>query len=266
MLTIHLPDIDVTDSEPLMHYMPAGYFRTLLDTRSLHAGRMDKQQKDPNHGLLPAANLTEASRQDIATLCAIAPATNDAAANFARSQAAAINHDRRLAYVHSWTMRADEDFEMWKTHGENGRSVCIKTTAKRLKESLGIGPFPGQTINVHGIPVSIELKKCDYRSENSPKPVFPSYFATAGKGVGFRNEREVQVEAHLSIDQALIRYEKSEPPTFQKLPVKFGYLFEAVFMGPLMDDATSEELSGLANQHAGSTVARRSLIPQSAFS
>lgn len=254
-----LPDVDVADDESLMHYMPARHFRTLMCVSSLHATRLDKQEKDPADGVLPM--ITRPAPQDALMLRAITPCMDDAAiASFTRSQSAAINSGRRRTYIHSWMMCAIENAEMWREFADNGNGVCIKTTGSRLKVALGIGAFPGRTTNPAGFPVTIQVKKCIYGSSDSSLPVVNAYFSTTKKNSNFHQQREARVEASLSGDRARINYEMSDPPESQKLPVQFDRLFEAVFMGPNMDDPTRKELSQSADQLAGSKVARHSTI------
>ena len=185
--------------------------------------------------MLPAKNLVAPSSQDVSILREISPTSS---ASFVVSQSQAINRGRRLNYLHCWTMRGDENAEMWTEYGDKGQGVCIKTTAGRLKAALGIGAFPGQTTNEHGFKISIELKKIHYDADDEAVPVIPSYFATTSKRPKFSREVEARVEAHIGGDRALLRYEKSDSPPYQLLPVDFERLFEAVFLGPSMSDVS----------------------------
>jgi hypothetical protein len=207
--------------------------------------------------VLPAKNLVTPSPQDISILRDLSATTPE---TFVGSQSRAINRGRRMNYLHCWTMRAAEHPDMWVQYSDGGHGVCIKTTAHRLKVALGIAAFPGQTTNEHGFKVSIEVKKNHYCADDTAVPVIPSYFATTSKRPQFAGELEARVEAHISGDRALLWYEKHEPPAYQMLPVDFERLFEAVFMGPRMDDSVAQELTVLTNEAARSNVARRSQI------
>ncbi len=257
MIQIGLQDIDLSDFEPLTHYIPEAYFRSLLATRALYASRVDAQKGDVNDGKLPAQNLAEPSPGDVSILHEISPTTS---AKFIISQSIALNRGRRMNYLHSWTMRADEHPDMWRQYGDSGHGVCIKTTAGRLKAALGIGQFPGQATNDDGFKLSIELKKVHYCGDGAAVPVMPSYFATTSKRPQFEGEAEARVEAHIRGDRALLWYEKHDPPRSQLLPVNLERLFEAVFLGPCMAESVARELTAVTNKAAGTNVTRPSTI------
>ena len=122
--------ISVNPYEPLMHYMKHKYFMQMLATAQLHMRRLDTFDDDPIEGLYPEANKHEHSSFDVALLTQMG-ASQNMAARIASNQI-----KRQSAYTHCWFGDVLENKPMWENYGDQGRGVCLRTTAIRLASSI----------------------------------------------------------------------------------------------------------------------------------
>jgi hypothetical protein len=170
--------LDVDPGQSLMHYMRIDRFKTLLTNRALYIRRLDLFAGDPHEGQFPASNATK----DSSLTAGFAQQLGLSVTAFADRQAFIEGPMRTLTYVHCWFAWDAEDEKMWEEYGDAGRGVCIRTTARRLLQSLF--PTPDLTVDLHGV---------TYSGEDNPVAELISFLPACRKRPQFAHEREVRL-------------------------------------------------------------------------
>jgi hypothetical protein len=224
--------------EPLMHYMKLGYFIQVLETATLRVKRLDTYKDDPFEGLYPQANATGLSNLDTCLFQQIgsAPKLEDVIQQN--------RWHRKSAYIHCWYGGTAENRFMWEHYGDNGKGVCLRTTASRLESSVS------QTADF----VS-RVAQVTYIDENTPIPTAMSFLAFCRKRPQFVHEKEFRLLAEIPV-HALTTDEKGHlltPDESRQLRVNLERLLEAVVTGPNLSNADRTSLeAALAGQNLSS--------------
>jgi hypothetical protein len=241
--------LDVAPSQPLMHFIKLDYFKTLLKNGTIRMQRLDKFKGDPHEGRFPSANTSQQSSLTRALTEQIGvPA--DSLKGYSDFTGGA---KRKLTYVHCWFGRDKEDQKMWHEYGEGGQGVCIRTTARRLKEALG--QLPDFAVDLYGV---------TYSGEDHPIPEIVSIFAACRKQDKFINEHEFRLIGVLGEETWKSSYGENglDTPDHQSLKVNLERLFERIYVGPNAPNAVFAEVESIANKAAGCRVVHRSNLPQ----
>lgn len=235
----------VDPAQPLLHFMPISRFRELVSNRALYLRRLDKFVGDPHEGLFPIANQSEAA----SWTRHVTEQLGLPVSAFDEYQRGAETVVRKRLYVHCWFGSAKEDSKMWEEYGNLGNGVCIKTTARRLQQALR--PNSGVVADVRGV---------TYLGDDIPLPVGISFLQACRKHPKFSHERETRIIAQLPLAGWPNGKSLDDTEEFLLIETDFERLFEAVFVGACVDDRIADEIEVLANNAAGSRVARRSCI------
>jgi len=241
--------LEIVPGQSLMHYMRVDRFKSLLANRAIYMRRLDLFELDPHEGRFPAANASQQSSltQGLAEELGISRESLKARRDFIEGSM------RELTYVHCWFGWDNEDERMWDEYGDHGCGVCIRTTARRLRQALG--HLPDFSTNLCGI---------TYSGDEHPIAEIISFFPASRKRPQFSHEREIRLIGQLGDRtlQASCTENGLITPDHQMLPVDFERLFERVYVGPNASDANFQEIEVLGNEAAGCRVVRRSLIPR----
>jgi len=236
----------VDSAQPLLHFVNADNFLKLLANRALWFRRIDDFQ-DKYEGKLPAANRTTFSNFTTKVMRQLGMKATDVALR----QRLIDDPVRMMTYVHCWYGSPAESEEMWNRFGGGGKGVCIETSAGRLQAA--IQPSPD---------LAIQLHKVTYSGERTPVPAEISFLAACRKAdrPEFVSEKELRLVAQMSLAQWPQGKPINESPDSRLVPVDFGRLFKAVFLGSRMDAMTADKIECSANMAAGSRVVRKSAV------
>jgi hypothetical protein len=230
-----------------MHYMSLDRFKSLLTNGAIYMRRLDLFELDPHEGRFPAANASQQSSltQGLAEQLGFPPDSLKGYRNFIEGSM------RKLTYVHCWFGWDEEDQKMWDEYGDHGCGVCVRTTARRLREFLSL---PSDT--------SINLCGVTYSGDENPVAEIISFLAACRKRPQFSHEREIRLIAQLGETTWQASYTENglSTPDHQMVGVNFERLFERVYVGPNASDAIFQEIEALGNKAAGCRVVHRSSI------
>jgi hypothetical protein len=235
----------VEPGQSLFHYMRVDRFKDLLRAGAIYMRRLDLFQMDPHEGKFPSANARELSSlaRGVGSQLGLGRNPLDGYRHFQEGKM------RELTYVHSWFAWDKEDPRMWKEYGDCGGGVCIRTTARRLREALTI-TRPHFWMDISGV---------SYVGDEEPIPEVMSFMAVCRKRPQFAHEQEVRLIGQL--DTHGWQECGGTTPDHQLINANFERLFERVYIGPNASPVTFNELRSLANQAAGSKVVCRSTVP-----
>ena len=229
--------VSVNPYEPLMHYMKFEYFMQILTSKSLRIKRLDTYKDDPLEGLYPEANKRQLSGFDSALFQQL-DVVQHPEDRIRRDQ-----FHRQSAYVHCWYAGILENKSMWEEYGDDGRGVCLLTTACRLESSVK-----------HSADLLTSVSKITYLDGHTPIPTAISFLAFSRKQTKFANEKEIRLIAEITLD-ALPKDAEGHlqiPEENRQLPVDLERLIEAVVTGPnfdrdnvaMLETAISDKISG----------------------
>jgi hypothetical protein len=235
----------VEPGQSLFRYMRVDRFRDLVQRRAAYMRRLDLFEMDPHEGKFPAANARELSSLASGVGKRIGFPHNplDGYRGFLEGKM------RELTYVLSWFGWDVEDPRMWTEYGDSGRGVCIRTTARRLREALTITQ-PNFSLDLSGV---------TYVGEDQTIPEVMSFLPVCRKRLRFAHEREIRVIGQL--DTHGWQECGDSTPDHQLIETNFERLFERVYVGPNVSAETFNELKRLGNEAAGCNVVCRSTIP-----
>lgn len=236
----------VDPAQPLLHFLSADNFLKLLANRALWFRRIDEFQ-DKYEGKLPAANRTTFSNFTTKVMQQLGMKATDVALR----QRHIDDPVRMMTYVHCWYGSLAESGEMWNRFGDGGKGVCIETSAGRLQAA--IQPSPDLAVQLHQV---------TYSGEKTPVPPEISFLAACRKGdlAEFVSEKEFRLVAQMSLDHWPQGKPINESPASRLVPVDFGRLIKAVFLGNWMEEVTANKIECSANLAAGSRVVRKSAV------
>ena len=241
--------LEVAPGQSLMHYMRFDRFKSLLTNGAIYMRRLDLFELDPHEGRFPAANASQQSSltQGLAEQLGFTADSLKGHRDFIEGSM------RKLTYVHCWFGWDNEDQKMWDEYGDHGCGVCVRTTARRLREALG--RLPDFSANLCGV---------TYSGDEHPVAEIISFLAACRKRPQFSHEREVRLIGQLGEKtwQASYNEDGLSTPDHQMLGVNFERLFERVYIGPNASDAALQEVEALGNKVAGCRVVHRSSVPQ----
>jgi hypothetical protein len=238
--------ISVNPYEPLMHYMKLEYFMQMLTSECLHIRRLDTYEDDPLEGLYPDANKHQLARFDSALLQQLGAIQN------LEDMITSNRIHRQFAYVHCWFGDQFETKSMWEQYGDQGRGVCIRTTASRLEASLKCLPE-----------FLFRVCRVTYLDEDTPIPTHISFLPFSRKRKNFKDEKEfrliaeIRMEAHQTDEDGYLVI----PEKFRDLPANLERLLEAVVVGPNFDKANLANLESAVAGKIGGKVIRYSRLP-----
>ena len=245
--------LEITPGQSLMHYMRLDRFKSLLANQAIYMRRLDLFELDPHEGRFPAANVSQQSSltQGLAEQLGFPPDSLKGHRDFIEGSM------RKLTYVHCWFGWDNEDRKMWDKYGDHGCGVCIRTTARRLREALG--GLPDFSANLCGV---------TYSGDEQPVAEIISFLAACRKRPQFSHEREIRLIGQLGEKTWQVSYTEDglTTPDHQMVGVNFERLFERVLVGPNATDDAFEEVETLGNNAAGCRVVHRSSVPKFEFS
>src|ERR1035437_10244580 len=245
--------LEVAPGQSLMHYMRFDRFKSLLTNGAIYMRRLDLFELDPHEGRFPAANASQQSSltQGLAEQLGFTADSLKGHRDFIEGSM------RKLTYVHCWFGWDDEDQKMWDEYGDHGCGVCVRTTARRLREFLSLPP--DMSINLCGV---------TYSGDENPIAEIISFLAACRKRPQFSHEREIRLIAQLGETTWQASYTENglSTPDHQMVGVNFERLFERVCVGPNASDDVFQEVENLTNKAAGCRVVHRSTVPAFAFS
>jgi hypothetical protein len=235
----------VDPGQSLFRYMRVDRFKELVRTGMIYMRRLDLFEMDPHEGKFPSANARE--------LSSLARGVGEQV-GFARNPLDGLRHFqegkmRELTYILSWFGWEQEDPRMWKEYGDSGCGVCIRTTARRLREALTI-THPHLWMDISGV---------SYVGDEQAIPEVISFMPVCRKRPKFAYEREIRLIGQF--DTLGWQECGDRIPDHQLIKADFERLLERVYVGPNVSEETFDELKGLANRAAGSNVVQRSTIP-----
>lgn len=238
--------VSVNAYEPLMHYMKSQYFMQMLTSECLHIRRLDTYEDDPFEGLYPEANKHELSRFDSVLLKQLGAIQN------LEDMVTSNRIHRQFAYIHCWYGNQFEDKSMWEEYGDQGRGVCLRTTACRLEASL----------KCHA-ELLARVCRVTYLDENTPIPTHISFLPFSRKRTKFSDEKEFRLIAEIRMEALPTDVEGHlvTPEKFCDLPVNLERLFESVVAGPNLDATSLAKLEAAVGEKVSSKIIRSSQLP-----
>jgi len=239
--------LEIAPGQSMMHYMSLDRFKSLLTNGAIYMRRLDLFELDPHEGRFPAANANQQSSltQGLAEQLGFPPDSLKGHRDFIEGSM------RKLTYVHCWFGWENEDQKMWDEYGDHGCGVCVRTTARRLREFLNLPP--DMSINLCGV---------TYSGDENPIAEIISFLAACRKRPQFSHEREIRLIAQLGEKTWQASYTENglTTPDHQMVGVNFERLFERVYVGPNASDAAFQEVEALGNKAAGCRVVHRSSV------
>jgi len=158
---------------------------------------------------------------------------------------------RQSAYVHCWYADVFEDKSMWDEYGDQGRGVCLKTTACRLQSSVK-----------HCADLLTRVCKITYLDEHTPIPTTISFLPFSRKRTKFANEKEFRLIAEITME-AMPKDADGyfvTPDISRQVPVNLEILLEAVVVGPNFDKTKVEKLEAAISSKIPGKIVRASQL------
>ncbi len=237
---------DVDGAQTLRHFIKFEYFQALLQNRALRLRPLNGFDDDPAEGTLSDANAAGASHMgsQLAQQWGTNPET-DGWKHFINGTL------RRLTYVHCWFGQEEEDQAMWERYGDGGRGVCLKTTVRRLGESIKMPLL-----------LRPEVCKVTYLDESVPIPTVIPSLASCRKRPKFAYEKEFRLKMELG-SQECPQGASGEllPPGHQMVPVDLDRLIERVVPGPNTNDEFVEKLEAAVKAAGLNRLVCKSQLP-----
>jgi hypothetical protein len=237
--------IEVDPSQPLRHFIRFEYFEALLQNRALRFRPLNRFDDDPKEGTLSEANANSSS--SLGGQLAQQWGTNAETAGWKSFINGTL---RTLTYVHCWFGQEEEDLAMWDCYGNGGYGVCLKTTARRLHESLS-----GR------LPLRPQLCKVTYLDDSVAVPTVIASLASCRKRPAFAHEKEYRLKMQLGFDECPKAATGAFlPPDHEMVGVDLDRLLESVVAGPNTDQMFFERVEGSIKSAGLSRLARKSQL------
>jgi hypothetical protein len=214
---------------PIVHFLKADYFKTLLLERRLLLRRADTYEDDTEEGTYPEVNRTKSSHADAQIETAL-PTRKDRDAHVDSQMIA-----RSLAFIHCWYEGEQTSPYMWERYGDNGQGVCIQSTTQALQAAVGTPP-------VH---LQCEVGRCTYWNARQALPEFVSSFPLFRKRKKYDNEHEIRLLAKIKSEHTPTNSEGHIvlPLQYEPLPVDLKVLVRSVTFGASLAPEKRQELA-----------------------
>jgi hypothetical protein len=206
------------DDTVIWRYMTLDRFADVLASRAIYFRQSDRLD-DPYEGIDPVIlKLVET-----ADLSAVPPAQHDLYRGHLERTRQMFLEWRGLLAINCWHKNPDESAAMWKIYGGEDKSVAIRSTMRRLRES-----FSGCKEVVH----IGDIQYLDYRTDRIMKDnVFQIYLAKR-RSFAFEQELRVIYDRHMTYN-----WHNAEIIDFGvKLAIEVETLIDRVFVAPRSDD------------------------------
>ncbi len=186
----------------IWRYLDLSKFIYLIDKKSLYFSRQDILSKeDPFEGYTPRPYLEEMAK------CGGAESLEDI-----EMIVDAVKNAKKYTFVNCWHLSEYESSAMWKLYLKCDEGVAIQSTYENLRDCFD---SPNQKIDLAVGPIKyIDYGKYKLPNDNILMPAFYKWICH--------------------------EYEKELRASFQKLPIKNGYLYNPDLNNPARDDAENE--------------------------
>jgi hypothetical protein len=217
--------------------------------KSLYFCRADKLE-DPYEGEWPQATV-EAYRKMLESLL---PA--EQAEQIMRLKELSVAFTKTTVFVNCWHINPNESAAMWKLYATNHEGIAIKTTVKRLCDSLNNWPRP------------IYIGEVAYQPSINTAFAFSSFLY---KRVSFEHEKELRAVAWLPgmfgdvpvlKGENLQAYAERLRPCFDGyIPVDLDILIDEIFVAPMSPPYYGEVVESIVEKYGlGSKKPKRSKL------
>lgn len=149
--------------------------------------------------------------------------------------------DRERTYVNCWYAAQHESYAMWNLYGAIGRSIAIRSSPRRLFESLGRN-------------FSIKIGAIKYVNFRESFSGINSAFWN--KHISFEHEKEVR---------ALFRQHQKAEEAGITFPCDLASLIDEVVLSPSCETWFESLVANVLGQYGLSTIVRRSALEQEPF-
>lgn len=140
-------------------------------------------------------------------------------------------------YFTSWHKNANENMIMWELYGASENSVCIKTSASKLKSSFNLN-------HIMNFSVEVALDSVEYinlenatSEHNSRKPYF-----VKRPHFSFENEVRLYIRSKL-------KHKSCDSPLGYNIPVDLGKLIDSVYVHPDAPDWFYSAITNLTGKY-----------------
>lgn len=204
---------------PLMHYMRADHFCSVLKSECLHLNRSIRSEMDTEDALLPIDG------RNTPTVLEPLGDHPGSTINHSISDFEHNNFDRPYSYQHCWTCSIREDFWMWTVYGHAAQGVCILSDSFRLD-----GAIHADSI------IDVKIVGGTYWKKGQDIPRFiPSVGSSAKRADGFEAEKEVRVTATVCP-----KHRPIEPAPFILLRIDPAQMIRGLILGPQISTTNKE--------------------------
>lgn len=204
---------------PLMHYMRADHFCSMLNSESLHMSRSIRSEMDTEDSLLP---LEGRDTPTVLEPLGTHPGTTieHSISDFEHNM-----FDRPYSYQHCWTCSIREHVWMWTVYGHAAEGVCVLSDSFRLKEAI----HADSKINV-------DIVGATYWTKGQDIPRFiPSVGSAVKRADGFEAENEVRVTATVRPD-----CRPNTPDSFILIRIDPAKMIRGLILGPHISNENKE--------------------------
>ena len=138
------------------------------------------------------------------------------------STAYASKETRRFTFLNCWHISENESAAMWKLYLKTDEGVAIRSTFRRLADSLGMTE---QKVHIG------KVKYINYETDWLPEGNI--YYPFVHKRMNFEDERELRAVIYTPpIVEGAIDYHQPSPDPGAYVPVDVNLLVERVFVSP----------------------------------
>lgn len=230
---------NLKDDAVLWRYMDLSKFLSLLESKSLWLARSDTFE-DKKEGIFHDA-MREEIKKIYAKLDKEEELPNDAEIrNENDFQKYLIDN----TYLSCWHENSDENMVMWELYGKSENSIAIKTTAKKLADSLDI------EVTKVVIPLVLDkVKYVEHSSEASEKSYNQPFFIKRPH-YSFENEARLYM---LAKDRAI----GGNTPMEYTLPLKLDVLIDEIYVHPDSEELFYLEVKDLVKKYKIEAIVQR---------
>jgi hypothetical protein len=204
---------------PLMHYMSADFFCSILESDSLHMSRSVRSEMDTEDALLPVDGRN--------TPTVLEPLGDHPGSTIDHSIRDHEHNafDRPYTYQHCWTCSIREDVWMWTVYGQAAQGVCILSDSWSLASAIYLDSK--LELDVVGTP---------YWKHGQDIPrLLPSVGSAVKRADGFEAEKEVRVTATVCP-----KHRPTEPDPFILLRIDPAKMIRGLILGPHISNENKE--------------------------
>ena len=237
-ITNHPAFVQPQDStQRIWRYMDFAKLSAMLDSKSLYFARID-QLSDAFEG-----SLSKAEYEHWKTVAAEGEANglipSDWKGRYFDILLMNARRSRKAIYVNCWHANQSESEAMWRLYSPSGYGVAVRSTYRRLVESLPEKVHNGCFVGL--------VQYTDHHTEQMPSG--NAFYPVLHKRRAFEHEREVRALVWIADPGFAVDKDQATNPAGVSIPVVLDQLIEAIHICPTAPSWFAAAVKGVVRQY-----------------